>query len=181
MGAANENQTLSVTAHSNWASIVQPSVNYTSPQDSGTVSFSLAPNQSGSGTVYLRISDGEATVERYFSVTVRSVNDAPIFSLAGTSLVVAKNAGRQTRTAWATNISAGPLESSQTLSFLVTGSNTGLFSTQPAIAPDGTLTFTPARNKTGTATISVKLQDNGGTLNGGVNTSAIQTFTIRVG
>ena len=42
------------------------------------------------------------------------------------------------------------------------------------------LTYTAAPNATGTATITVALQDNGGTANGGVDTSAPQTFTITV-
>jgi hypothetical protein len=49
---------------------------------------------------------------------------------------------------------------------------------QPAVAADGTLTFTPAPNAHGTAHFSVVLIDNGGTLNAGVDTSAVQTFDI---
>ena len=42
------------------------------------------------------------------------------------------------------------------------------------------LTFTPAANAFGTATITLRLEDNGGTANGGVDTSAPQTFVITV-
>src|SRR6185295_17536992 len=42
----------------------------------------------------------------------------------------------------------------------------------------GTLTFTPKSTTTGSATVSVVAQDNGGTANGGVNKSGQQTFTI---
>ena len=42
------------------------------------------------------------------------------------------------------------------------------------------LTYTPATNASGTATITVVLKDNGGTANGGVDTSAPQTFMITV-
>src|SRR5207253_7108648 len=55
-----------------------------------------------------------------------------------------------------------------------------LFSVQPAIAANGTLTFTPAANANGSATVTLSIHDNGGTLNGGVDTSATQTFTINV-
>ena len=51
---------------------------------------------------------------------------------------------------------------------------------QPAISSAGTLTFTPAASENGSATVSVFLQDNGGTANGGDDTSATQTFTITV-
>ena len=52
-----------------------------------------------------------------------------------------------------------------------------MFASAPAIDAAGTLTYTPSAN-TGTATVSVQVHDNGGTANGGVDTSAVQTFTI---
>src|SRR5690606_36187595 len=57
---------------------------------------------------------------------------------------------------------------------------TSLFSDQPVISPNGTLTYTAAENAHGVATVSVRLHDNGGTENGGVDTSTVQTFTITV-
>ena len=48
------------------------------------------------------------------------------------------------------------------------------------MAPNGTLTFTPAPGLTGSAVVTVTLSDNGGTANGGVNSSLSQTFTINV-
>ena len=52
----------------------------------------------------------------------------------------------------------------------------------PAAGPHrrGTLTYTPAANANGSATVSVSLHDNGGTANGGVDTQRSQTFTITV-
>jgi VCBS repeat-containing protein len=47
-------------------------------------------------------------------------------------------------------------------------------------ATSGTLTFTPAPNASGSAVIGVTVQDDGGTLNGGSDTSATHTFTITV-
>ena len=44
----------------------------------------------------------------------------------------------------------------------------------------GNLTYTPAANAFGTATITLRLDDDGGVLNGGVNQSATQTFVINV-
>ena len=61
-------------------------------------------------------------------------------------------------------------------------SNSLLFTTggQPAVATDGSLSFTPAANASGTATVTVQAVDNGGTANGGNDTSTPQTFTIQV-
>ena len=83
---------------------------------------------------------------------------------------------------WATGLRAGPLdESAQTLTFIVRSiSNPGLFAAQPAITADGTLTFTPGPNANGAASITIVLQDNGGTANGGSDTSDPQTFLIMV-
>lgn len=84
---------------------------------------------------------------------------------------------------WATAISAGPAnEAGQVLTFNITGNtNALLFSAGPAVdAITGNLTYTPATGANGSATITVTLQDNGGTANGGINASAAQTFTITV-
>ena len=80
---------------------------------------------------------------------------------------------------WATALSPGPAnEAGQTLTFLITTDNNAMFGTLPAISPTGTLTYTPAPNTHGTATVTVHLQDTGGTANGGQGTSAPQSFTI---
>ena len=77
--------------------------------------------------------------------------------------------------------SAGPAdEAGQALDFIVSNNNTALFSVQPAVAANGTLTYTPAANASGAATVTVQLHDNGGTANGGADTSGEQTFDITV-
>ena len=109
-----------------------------------------------------------------------AVNDAPSFT-KGADQTVLEDAGAQTVTGWATAISAGPAnEAGQVLNFIVSNNNNALFSAQPAIAANGTLTYTPAANANGSATVTVQLHDDGGTANGGVDTSAAQTFTITV-
>ena len=94
---------------------------------------------------------------------------------------VEEDSGKHTVTGWATDISAGPEdEADQTLNFIVTTDNDSLFAVKPAIdATTGTLTYTLADNAFGKATVTVKLQDNGGTENGGKDTF-VQTFTITV-
>ena len=63
---------------------------------------------------------------------------------------------------------------------MLTNDNNALFSAQPAVSSTGALTFTTAANANGSATVSVKIKDDGGTANGGVDESAVQTFTITV-
>ncbi|HEY6000738.1 MAG TPA: Ig-like domain-containing protein [bacterium] len=115
------------------------------------------------------------------TVTITPRNDAPTFA-PGPDQTVAKNAGPQTVTGWATGMSAGPLdESGQALDFIVTNDNSALFSEQPAVAVDGTLTFTPATDVVGDAWVGVKLHDDGGTADGGQDTSFAMWSHIVVG
>jgi len=55
-----------------------------------------------------------------------------------------------------------------------------LFSAGPAIGANGDLTFTPAADTFGTATFQVRVLDDGGTDNGGVDASGFLTGTITV-
>lgn len=112
---------------------------------------------------------------------VTGVNEAPSFT-KGSDQTVLEDAGPQTATGWATNISPGPAdESGQTLTFMLTSNNPMLFTAGPAINPNsGDLTFTPAANMNGSATVTVTLKDNGGTAYGGVDTSGPQTFHITI-
>jgi hypothetical protein len=138
-------------------------------------------NYHGSDSFTFKVNDGTVdSAPATVSLTVASVNDVPVFT-KGANKTVAHNAGAQTVVGWATGISAGPAdESSQALNFIVSNNNNPLFSVQPAVAANGTLTYTPASGANGVATVTVSLHDNGGVANGGVDTSAPQTFTITV-
>ena len=116
-----------------------------------------------------------------FTITVTPVNDVPIFTLPNEPIDVPEDVA-QSLVGFATDLNKGAAnEAAQTLTFQVTGnSNTALFSAQPAISPTGVLTFKPALNANGTAMVTVRLKDNGGVTNGGVDTTATQTFTINV-
>jgi hypothetical protein len=63
-----------------------------------------------------------------------------------------------------------------------TNDNNSLFTAagQPAISSDGTLSYTPAANASGTATVTLKATDDGGTEGGGADASAAKTFAITV-
>jgi hypothetical protein len=119
------------------------------------------------------LSSGTVTV----TITVNAVNDAPSFVSGGdVSWNAADGAFSQ---AWATG-SAGPAnESAQTLTYTTSVDLLGvlLFSSQPNISSDGTLSFTP-NGLHGTATVTVHVEDDGGTANGGVDASGEQMFTI---
>lgn len=187
-GAPNESgQTLTfeVTNNTNPGLFsLGPSIN-----SQGTLSFTPASNAHGSATITILLKDNGGTAnggidtsgEQTFTITVSPVNDAPSF-IRGPNQVVLVNAGAQTIANWATNISAGPAdESSQTVNFQVSSnSNPSLFTVVPAVSATGTLTYEPAADAAGTAFITIRLVDNGGTANGGNDTSPSQTFSITV-
>src|SRR5262249_53230641 len=111
----------------------------------GTLSYTPATNANGSASITLVLQDSgggpNTTVPQSFTITVNTVNDAPSFT-KGPDVEAPKDGLAQTVSAWATNILRGPPdEVGQSLNFEVNNDNTGLFSAQPAIAPDGTLTF----------------------------------------
>ncbi len=129
-----------------------------------------------SDTIDYKDAQGHNEVAR---LVVRNV--PPAFT-PGPDVTVDKNAGAYSA-AWATGIAPGaPSEAGQTVSFSATADNTGLFTAdgQPTVAPDGTLSFTLAPDAYGAATVTVMAHDNGGTADGGHDTSAPQTFTIAV-
>ncbi len=79
------------------------------------------------------------------------------------------------------NISPGPsTEMSQTVDFIVSNDNPALFESQPAISPEGALTYTPAVDAFGEANVTVQLHDDGGTAGGGIDTSVPQMFLVTV-
>ncbi len=145
-----------------------------------TLVMTPAQNQVGSALITVTVAGAPVATDT-FTLTVNPVNQRPSFT-AGANQTTNEDSGEQTVANWATNISAGPAnESGQTLTFQVTGNtNPSLFSTGPAISSTGTLTYTPAANAFGSATIDVVLKDNGGTANGGQDTSTPATFTITV-
>jgi hypothetical protein len=63
---------------------------------------------------------------------------------------------------------------------VVSNTNPALFAFAPAVSQGGTLTYTPQAGANGTATIGVIVRDSGGTANGGIDSSVVQTFTITV-
>src|SRR5262249_52810923 len=122
-------------------------------------------------------------------ITITAVNDAPSFT-KGPDVTTLEDGGPAPFLNWATNVLPYPAppaplatdEGAQAPKFLVTTDNNALFTAvgQPAIDASGTLTYTTVPNANGVAHVTVTLMDNGGTANGGVDTSAPQTFTINI-
>ncbi len=150
----------------------------------GTLTYTPADDANGTATVTVRAHDDgggdDTSLSRSFTITVTPVNDPPRFT-PGPPESAAEDSGAHTFATWATAISAGPPdEASQSVHFDVSTTNGALFSAAPAIAPSGALTFAAAPDANGSATVTVRAIDNGGTADGGVDTGAPVTFTVDV-
>src|SRR5207245_1788222 len=172
---------------SNPGLIPNPTVTYTSPGATGSLSFTPAANQSGTATITVTVTDdggtangGVNTITRTFTVTITAVNRAPTLDAINDPAAILEDAGAQTINL--TGIAAGGGES-QTLTITATPSNPGLIPnpTVSYTSPNatGSLSYTPVANASGTATITVTVTDNGGTANGGINTFT-RTFIVAV-
>jgi hypothetical protein len=154
----------------------------------GTLTYAPAANAFGTAHVTVRLHDDGGTAfggvdtsaPLIFTIAIDAINDVPSFA-SGSDETITEDAGPQTVVGWASSISAGPNEASQALNFVVTTDNDVLFATLPAIDPaTGTLSYAPAANAFGTAHVTVWLHDDGGTANGGVDTSPPQSFVISI-
>ena len=145
-----------------------------------------SPNANGLvGAFTITVWDGELGSDTpvLVQISVASVNDAPRFE-KGSDLSVFEDAGLQIIPNWATEIDPGGRDDDdQTLNFSVQVINTdnpNLFLVAPSLSADGILTYEAAVDASGQATMEVLLGDDGGTANGGSNTSDPKQFGITV-
>ncbi len=180
---------LSVTATSSDPALVPTGnivISSLDPAGDGTVTVTPAMDAVGTATITLRLqpdSDGNLGPTTSFDVTVDAVNDAPSVGATGVVMVF-ENAGPQAWMDWAAAVPGGGQdEALQTFVYAVSNvSDLGLFELGqgPALDAAGTLTYTPATDTVGMSTSDVVVTDNGGTPNGGSDTSMPQTFSIIV-
>ena len=159
----------------------------------GKLTYTPADDANGSSTFLVTVRDNGGTdrqgqdtsVPQTFTITVDPVNDAPTIT-ATNPPAVNEDVGPVTVSGWAT-FSPGPTnESSQTLvGYTVSNiSQPSLFKpgAGPAVANNGTLTYTPADNANGSSTFELTAQDSGlsDANRGDQNTSVPRIFTITV-
>lgn len=149
-------------------------------------SFTFTPddsNANGTATFVYTVANGSDTASAQVVLTIIPVNDAPTFVATSTMLQVIAGQQNVNIMQWANNISPGATnELTQTLNFQVLTSPAAFFTTPPQVdASTGNLTFTVSPSASGSATITVRLQDNGGTTHGGVNVSVPVVLTVTIG
>ncbi len=152
-----------------------------------TLSFTPDPEEFGLAVVHVSLSDNGGTANggrnqttEIFVINILPVNDPPSVTI-GSNLNVVADSGPQTVVNFAHSFQpgTGSDDVGQIVSdYIVSTDQPALFSVEPDIADNGTLTFTPLPAAAGTATVTVQVQDDGGRNNGGVDRSAPQTFQI---
>ncbi|RUT06030.1 hypothetical protein DSM106972_032360 [Dulcicalothrix desertica PCC 7102] len=156
--------------------------------DLGKLKFKPIENGNGANhsNFQFRVGDGKGFSNLAYTMTldVAAINDAPTFLIGGNQ-IVNPGAGIQNINNWASNFNPGAAnESGQSIqSYIVEViNNSNIFKVAPTITQTGTLIYTPVDTiaTSTTAQIRVSVQDNGGTANGGVDTSIPQIFTITV-
>jgi len=173
---------LAVTASSSNTNLI-PVTNIVFSGSSSNRSVTVTPitNLFGTATITISVSDGTASANTSFVVTITSANDPPTMDVL-TNRTILEGAGTQTVNL--TGITPGPAnESAQTNTITASSSNPSLIPnptvnyTNPSAS--GTLTFAPAAKQFGSAIITVVIKDNGGTTNGGID-SLTNSFTVTV-
>ena len=193
-GAA-ESQPLRINASSDNTDLIEdPTVSYTSDEETGTLSFTSLADESGTAHITVTVTDGgpdenldtsgdNGSFSETFVVTVNAVNDPPAFNDLD-DLAIDEDADDQTVDL--SGIVAGGGES-QPLRVTASSENTDLIET-PTVTytsaeETGSLTFAPRADESGTAQITVTVTDGGldeDLDTAGDNASVSQTFEITV-
>jgi hypothetical protein len=133
----------------------------------------------GAGQIKIDTNDGAKTSTDTITINITPVNQVPTFTTGGDVTLAAT--GTAYVQPWASSISPGPVnEAGQNVHFIVSNNNPTAFTVQPSISAAGVLTFTPVAGPASTTTVTVQLQDDGGTANGGHDTTVAQTFLIQL-
>ncbi|HJT96916.1 MAG TPA: cadherin-like domain-containing protein, partial [Rhodanobacteraceae bacterium] len=150
----------------------------------GSFTYTPPADANGEATFDYVVTDGIESVTGTATLSVAPVNDPPTFTLAADPVWPPGMSGKEFHSGFATLTSlGGPDEEGQQVlgwpARIVKDPN-GIFEVAPFVNMDGSLCYT-LNGRGGTATIAVAAQDNGGTDDGGQDTSLEQMFTISVG
>jgi glucuronoarabinoxylan endo-1,4-beta-xylanase len=162
-------------ASSNHTLLNDPTVNYASPEATGTLEFTSKPGQTGFSTITVKVEDisgdyfGLRTV-KFNLVVLDEVNQAPTIDSIEDMTVLIDDGLQSLELTGVTDGNSG----NQTVTIVAESSNTDVVNASVVL---GSLYYDPV--DTGTATITITLTDNGGLDLGGVDTKVI-SFEIMV-
>jgi hypothetical protein len=171
---------LTITAVSSDPELIpHPTVSYTSPNTTGSLTFAPVAYASGSAVITVTVNNGQPANNlaiQTFTVNVAPVNQTPTLNALG-DLTLAVNSLAQTVNL--SGISSGAPEEFQPLTVMAVSSNTKLIP-NPTVSyysplATGTLTLKPAAKQSGSAIITVSVSDGGSS-----NNIITRTFTVTV-
>ena len=171
-GPADEDQGLGFTMYSSNPIVVDSMyINYATGDPEATLDITINPDSAGVSNIQIQVIDElySNLVTIKFDLFVLPVNDEPTFETIDDEVIL--NDGVE-HTIPLAGISEGPgNEADQTLTFDITNDNNTLLSNLSIDYTEGSATgvlrYTPAAGEEGVANITVRLSDDGGTLNGG--------------
>jgi len=143
------------------------------------VRFVPSPDSNADFTVEVRVSDGlSAPLVSTMAIHGQAVNDAPILAIAGDQTAISDGTTRVIAGFASATPGGGSDESGQSIVISVVGvDDTALFSMQPHIDAAGTLRYQAVAGAAGSAVVTVRARDDGGTSHSGIDTAEV-TFTI---
>jgi len=176
-------------ASDNMQLISSISVDYSSPNDTGVIHYSVAPNLSGTANITLTMNDhggniynnGDLQKQITFKIKVSPVNDAPTIDLIEDELITPDLTEKSITL---TGITDGDLDQVQNISMGVTASEKDKYFSNLKIdyiqgEETAILRYTPVITS-GSSKLTILLTDNGGVDNGGIS-FVKTTFYINFG
>jgi hypothetical protein len=144
------------------------------------------PDANGNATITVTVTDGASSANAAFQYTVAAVNDPPNFTLPSDRVYPPGTSGIRTVSSFLTGLTpgGGPDENGQTVQL---ASISLLPGSAPIFGSGGEPTYDANENvlafalngTSGVATLRVRVEDDGGTSNGGINFRE-RDFTITV-
>lgn len=163
--------------------LIRPRISYVEGANSATLIFKPIAELSGSSTLSILLTDnggnvnnnGNLTAKIDIPVTVLPVNDAPTIIAVLTSATIKVGALKR----FPITIGDGESDAIQTLSYELVNATPDLVDTRIIDNLNNGLTLNVTGKAAGDVILKFILKDNGGILNGGIDT-AIVTFSIKV-
>lgn len=179
----NGTQALNFNISNKNLDLVRPRISYIQGSDKAMIVFKPAANKNGTDifTVILTDRGGDATnngdlsVKLEIPVTIIPVNDAPVIKAILTSASVKGGIVKR----FPITIDDGDPEVNQTLSYVLRNPNPDIVDASITVGQPNSLTLNVTGKKMGVANLTFVLKDDGGTLNGGVDSAKVD-FTVTI-
>ena len=151
----------------------------------GTFTYSPPDNDFGTATFSFEVTDGFSNVPSSLTIEIAPVNDQPTFDIQGNIVsfpfITPPNSVIQFP-GFANNVNVGSLEEltqsvAQFNLTIISDNNSILIPLSTTVTNDGTLNLDLTFNE-GVAVLQLELVDDGGVINGGVDTSIIHEFSV---